>query len=160
MNHFFVSLFLFWSVVGCAQSHIRSSKKVQGYIFPKEQHISLISFEDAKERFTPSDQEIAIVEQLITEQLIKVNQPLLNQASGCPIIHKNLGKYERQYVGYINAQGDKIIWVNFVWKKNEKILSGLKKDVIIVFDGCSHYWNIKVDISNKRLYDLQVNGVA
>jgi len=163
MTWLFNCLLLCYGVLGCAQSHVGRNiqgKGFEGYIFLKDQSISPLTFDDLKERFTPSEQEIAAAEQLIKAQLIKINQPLINQGRNCPIIHKNLDKYKRQYVGYINAQGEKVIWVNFIWGKRRDLLSGLNKGVITVLDGCSYYWNIKVNISKGTLYALQINGVA
>ena len=76
-----------------------------------------------------------------------------------PIIHENLPKYRRQYVGNINKKGQKIIWINFLWTK-ENDESRLAKDVLYVDDGGSYYWNIKVNIVTEELTDLMINGVA
>jgi len=163
MNWLFSCLLLCYGIIGCAQPRIDGNvrgRNFEGYIFPKEQNIGPVSFDDIKERFTPSAQEIATAEQFIENQLAKVNESLVNQVGNCPIIHKNLSKYKRQYVGYINEQGDKVIWVNFIWGKRKDLLSNLNKDVIIVLDGCSYYWNIKVNINKGMLYALQVNGIG
>jgi hypothetical protein len=134
--------------------HIKE-KGFEGYIFPKE-YALVISFEDTKDRYTPTRQDIINVESIIKEQLATINKPLTNQVNGCPIIYKELKKYKRQYVGYINKEGDSIIWVNFIWGKH--ISDTWNKDVVIVLDGCSYYWNIKVNLSKKKAFDLQVNG--
>jgi hypothetical protein len=87
-----------------------------------------------------------------------LNAQYINQQKGCPVIHKNLSHYSRQYVGYIDQEGAKVIWINFLWSKyNDRDLS---KDVIEVHDGCSYYWNIKIDITNNRAYNLDINENA
>ncbi|MBE8719146.1 hypothetical protein, partial [Sphingobacterium pedocola] len=83
-----------------------------------------------------------------------------------------LNKYKRRYFGYIDANGDKIIFVNCLWEKKavrdftDKIFhkasddTTWKTDKKIVLDGCSYYWNIKVNLTSKALFDLYVNGLG
>jgi hypothetical protein len=134
--------------------HIKE-KGFEGFIFPKE-YALVVPFENIKDRCTPTKQDVINAEMIIKEQLATINKPLTNQVNGCPIIHKELKKYKRQYIGFTNSDGDSILWVNFVWAK--RISDNWNKDVIIVLDGCSHYWNIKVNLSKKKAFDLQVNG--
>lgn len=138
-------------------SRLINGKGFSGYIFNKD-HFILMNIENEKGRYTPSDDDIYLVENIIKNSIEKANVDLLNQGEGCPIIHKRLKKYTRQYFGFENTKGEKIIYVNFVWKdKKDKRLS---KDIVIVKDGCSYYWSIKVNISQAILYDLQINGRA
>lgn len=111
-------------------------------------------------RLRPDEKDINVAERLLKENLKTVNTPLINQGGkGCPVIHKNLKKYIRQYVGVINENGDKVLWLNFVWKSGAD-KKRLSEDIETVLDGCSHYWNIKVDIDKEVVYDLRVNGEA
>jgi hypothetical protein len=82
----------------------------------------------------------------------------MNQSSS-PIIHKNLKKYKRQYFGYINEKGEKILYINSLWKKNEKETKWLQQ-IIMVSDGGSHYWNIEYNLETEELENLKVNGYA
>jgi hypothetical protein len=34
------------------------------------------------------------------------------------------------------------------------------KHIIIVDDGGSNYWNVKIDITSRDVYDLEINGVG
>lgn len=131
-------------------------KDFSGYIFNAE-HFVLLSIDNQNKRFTPTEADVIQTEKLIKNQINCLNKELLNQSDGCPKIHKNLKKYIRQYVGYIDSDGNKIIWVNFIWK-NEVSNEKLKEDFIQVFDGCSHYWNLKVNLQENKIYDLKING--
>lgn len=135
--------------------------RFEGYIFPKTNIIDAdwMPFHEVKERYTPTAEDIIIAEGILTEQLKRINASLMNQSKGCPIIHKNLKKYKRQYFGYINNSGEKIIWINLVWGNKESRLD-LDKKVRVVLDGCSYYWNIKVNLNEGKLFDLIVNGSA
>ena len=76
----------------------------------------------------------------------------------CPIIHEKLQKYVRQYVGFVNMKGQKIIWVNCLWNKSLEERAG--KDVIIVDDGCSYFWDVEVNLNTGELANLMINGSA
>lgn len=137
------------------KSEYIKEKGIEGYIFPKE-YILIIPSANEKERFTPTKQNIFEVESIIKDQLSTINKSLTNQIKGCPIVNRNLKKYKRQYFGFIDANGDSIVWVNFIWGKS--ISDSWKQDVVIILDGCSFYWNLKVNLNKKEAFDLQING--
>ncbi|MGE5383670.1 MAG: hypothetical protein ACM3PX_09610 [Omnitrophica WOR_2 bacterium] len=133
-----------------------TGKGFKGYIFDKE-HFVLISIENQSERYTPCNDDILLAEEILNEKIEIVNNPQLNQGDHCPIIHKNLKKYIRQYVGFINKNGEKVIWINFLW--NDKGMQDeVSKDIINVLDGCSYYWQIEINLTKKELYNLCING--
>ena len=68
-------------------------------------------------------------------------------------------KYKRQYVGFINDKGEKILWINFVWDKR-LTESELSEDIISVKDGCSYYWNIKINVTTNNIFELKINGLG
>lgn len=94
----------------------------------------------------------------------------MNQVGNCPIIHKNLKSYRRQYFGYIDGSGNKIIYATFNWDRYSLLdrLRGTykdesenwKKEREMVLDGCSFHWEIKINLDTKELFDLGVNGLA
>lgn len=133
-------------------------KGFKGYVLGKDQPV-LMNIENQKERYTPEEEDVLLAEQLIKKGLTELNNSMINQGSGCPVIHRNLRKYVRQYVGYVNTAGEKVIWINFLWKSDTD-MQALANEVSIVLDGCSHYWNIKVNLNQRMLYDLFVNGIA
>lgn len=133
-------------------------KGYSGFIFEADKFV-MVSIENQSTRYTPDKEDIKVTERLIKDKLESLNTELLNQGDNCPIIHENLKKYIRQYVGFYNNNGEKVIWVNFIWKNNtNKDL--LNNDIYLPSDGCSHYWNIKVNLDRKELFDLEVNGSA
>ena len=135
----------------------------EGYIFAKEnvKDADWMPFNDMKEKYTPSVSDIIMAERILKEQLGKINKKtLMNQGKGCPIIHRKLSRYKRQYFGYINKSGEKIIWINFIWDKKKDSLKWWNTEVIYILDGCSYFWNIKVNLSTENLFELIVNGSA
>jgi len=111
-------------------------------------------------RFTPTREEIIKAELKLKTQLKKLNKKKLNQSS-TPIIDKNLSKYFRQYFGYIDNNGNKILFINCLWLEDNFInYSKLFKRNIEIHDGGSYYWNIKFNLNSGKLFDFYVNGYA
>lgn len=131
-------------------------KNFSGYIFDSEK-FALVSIENQVQRYTPTKEDICLAEKLLAKQIKDINKDQLNQTDGCPKIHKNLSKYVRQYVGFINDKQQKVIWINFIWE-NEISDKKLQEDIIQSYDGCSYYWNVTVNLNNTQFYDLNVNG--
>lgn len=109
-------------------------------------------------RFTPTKEEIFEAEKVLKSKLKEANRNLENQYNS-PIIHRNLKKYKRQYFGFINDKGEKILYINSLWKKNEEETKWLQQ-IIMVSDGGSHYWNIEYNLETDELINLSVNGSA
>lgn len=135
-------------------------KGYSGYIFEKdffEQHyIIKFSIKKQKGRFTPTFEEVEAAEKLVRAQLPALNKDKNNQSGGCPNIENKLESYTRQYVGVINRKGEKVIWINMVMDPS----SDASKRLFFVFDGCSYYWNVKVNLTTSKVYDLSINGHA
>ena len=91
--------------------------------------------------------------------LKEVNKDLINQSS-TPIIHRKLKKYKRQYFGYIDGNGDRILLINCFWSKNRSDSEIWLRNRIIVNDGGSYYWNIKFNLDKNALFELVVNGYS
>lgn len=111
------------------------------------------------QRYTPTRQEIDKAEISLANDLKTLNNPLVNQSS-TPIIHKNLNKYKRQYFGYIDKNGDRILLINCFWSKDKNEKDNWLTGKIMVLDGGSYYWNVKFNLDKKQLFDLDVNGYA
>ena len=126
-----------------------------GYAFNKDV-LMVGSIENQKERYTPTKQDIKLCEEILKSH---IDQYLSNLNMCTSISRKTLKKYARQYVGFINKDGDIIIWINMLYK-GEFTKSELSKKVIFVYDGGDSYWNIYVNITKRYLYKLEINGVA
>lgn len=121
-------------------------------------------------RFTPSLEEIKNAENILCKNIRKTNSKKINQGHGCPIIHKNLNIYRRQYFGYFNEKNEKVIYVTFNKNKLKLIekIKGFQKDESdnwkkekeIWFDGCSNHWEIKINLTTKTLFEFGVNGIG
>jgi hypothetical protein len=113
-------IFLLLSVKVFAQEEVKSQrindqcvyikgKKFEGIAFD-EKYIYL--FAGGNQKFTPTTNDIILAERILIENIANINDTS-NQKL---FIRKNLKKYYRQYVGYINDQNEKVIFINFFGK--------------------------------------------
>ena len=123
---------------------------------------------DSLNRFTPTQDDISLAESILNEQIREANKNRINQFSARQRIDKNLNKYFRQYIGFIDKNGDRTIHINFQWdrftlidrvKGNWDDRLDYTSDYSIVLDGGSRYWSAKVNLTAKKLYGLLINGV-
>lgn len=124
---------------------------------------------DSTKRWTPEKADIELAEQLLRQQIKEINKQRPNQSGSCPVIHRHLNSYFRQYVGIINDRGQRLVHINFYWDRFglwDRIRGysdsrlGFDSDYAFVLDGCSHFWQINVNLDEKKLSDLRVNGIA
>ncbi len=121
------------------------------------------------DKFTPTREDIQLAEAILKTQIESINSHRINQFGKQGYIDKHLNKYFRQYIGFINEQGDHVIHINFHWNRFS-IFDRLKgnwddrlnytSDFSIVLDGGSRYWNVNVNLTTKKLSGLSVNGVG
>jgi len=110
-------------------------------------------------RFTPTKEEVDQAEDALTKQLPALNSDKQNQYE-TPIIDKHLPKYKRQYFGYIDQNGNRILLINCFWRKDKDSDLHWLHEKINVLDGGSYYWNVKFNLKKNELFDLNVNGEA
>ncbi len=116
--------------------------------------------DDKAYRWSPTEEDIALAEKLIKKYIVRSVEKkhrMLNQIS-TPIVHQNFDKYYRQYLGYIDKRGRKILYVNCFWKDKENQFPGWKRKYVKVLDGGSYYWQINVNLKKKKCFDYSVNG--
>jgi len=124
---------------------------------------------DSTKRWTPNADDIKLAEKILKDQIKDTNKNRPNQMHGCPTIHRHLNDYFRQYVGLINDKGHKVIHINMSWDKftlkdrivgNSDSRRDFKSDYSITMDGCSYYWEVSIDIDDKKISEFGVNGVG
>ncbi len=156
-----IIILIFWTITFClAQTETSfvtvdhyKTKKFDVAIFPAN-YIDLIS----GQRFTPTREDVEKAEVSLRLNLEKLNQPLVNQTPKT-IIHKRLNKYKRQYFGYVDSSGQRILLINCFWERRQNQFSiNWLTERINVLDGGSYYWQVKFNIDKDELFDLQING--
>ena len=112
--------------------------------------------------------ELKLIEKIIIECVSKYNPEQRKQFEEISNKHPNenfrlkdfiieLDRYKRQYVPVINVKGEKEVWINCfcdTWN------SDWKKEILDVLDGGNCYFQMKINLTEKKYYDFMVNGVA
>jgi hypothetical protein len=72
-------------------------------------------------------------------------------------IDLNKVEYRKQLVAVVNSKGEKEVWVNcFCGNSSES----WRTKIVVVFDGGPCYFNFKLNLTTKKVYQLSVNGVV
>ncbi|MBO9154951.1 hypothetical protein ACFOTA_22235 [Chitinophaga sp. GCM10012297] len=100
---------------------------------------------------------LSLADVLLAEKYLREQIPAVDTFRTYPLppVHQKLAGYRRQYVGYVNIGGERIVWVNALWGAGP-----LDKGVLMTHDGGNHFWQVKVNLTTKKIYDLSINGEA
>lgn len=126
-----------------------------GFAFHKDWEVD-VSIDDQQGRFSPTDADIALAEKLMQKRLAYENRNHVNQEGRCPVIDENLRQYQRQYVGFVDQHGYRVVWINCLW--DDQLAKRLSQDLLRTEGGCGHYWHILVNLDTEKVYGLEVNA--
>jgi hypothetical protein len=122
---------------------------------------SWISIDSTLQKFTPTVEEIKLAKETsidFIDSLELTREPNLVKQYG-KILRYRHQSYLRQYLGYIDDRGNKIVLINACCTA-----AGEKEDMehnwIFVLDGGSCFFQIKVNLRTKKCFDFFVNGEA
>ncbi len=158
---FYLLLFFLWPLNGYAQ-HLDTSRYV---ILP-------FNIFDYRENFPKNSIKVELNENDIikAEKLVYkcINEYNIKQEVVFNKLHlKNpqvkreyfvidLRKYKQQFIVVMTPKGEKVVWINFFccqW-------SNWKKQLVSVKDGGNCFFNLKINLTKNKYYDLMVNGDA
>lgn len=145
-----------------------------GVIFPVDYNDMPFRYNwitDIKEQTTLTLSDINSAEKILKKGIKEISKNAYYPDH--PIIHEKLSKYIRQYFGYINSDGDKIVFINCFWPNesrfarfinrtlyNEQEDESWKTEYYHVLDGGTYYWKVKVNLTKEILFDFGTNGTA
>jgi hypothetical protein len=139
------------------QTTLVNGERFKGVIFSADYELPIFDHAD-KSRFTPIVEEVMKFEKELERRIKEINKNRPNQGRHYgPIIDKNLSKYSRQYAGFINDKGERMIHAGLNWKRNDETW---KTDFILVFDGGSYHWTIRYNLDKDDFFYFGVNGIA
>lgn len=165
MKNLIITLLLFTSANSCTNKYREKTSEPINFEFaiikPTVDERQFIA-QDFSETWIPDTTDLIIIEQLIMDAVQKNKTDLLTRAS--------LPNYYRQYVGFLNATGERMVWVNalceikegMVEKNGEFFLEPWqwKEELIIVEDGGHCFWNILINLDKYEYFQFFINGVA
>lgn len=127
--------------------------------------IAIIPFDKSRDwlfdkTYSPStltQNDIGKIETLMTACIDKYNNKLSPDNKQYFAIDLTKEKYKRQYVAVTNKNGDKDVWINCLCQTHG---DNWKTSIIMVDDGGNCYFNLKINLTKEKYYDLGVNGLA
>ena len=145
---------------GGSVKHIRG-KKFEGYIFSKECSSCGLP-PNIEYRYTSSTANIVDAEKILLANADTITNLSIRLFSKKEAIEKRkLKKYKRQYWGTLSAKGDSIICIQFSEELIEGMIEEIKEGVIsYVYDGGTSCFFVAIDLKNKKIIEIQINGVA
>lgn len=146
---------LVFNIYAQQEAKFYRGKCFKGYIFDSS-YLLFKSIAQQKGRTQLSSDDIDVAEKILKMNLTSLNNNNLNQSAHCPNIEKNYNKYVRQYFGFFNKKGEKIVWINFFLEK--EFNKRAKYELISVSDGCSNFWNVEINITQEKVSNLKING--
>jgi hypothetical protein len=118
------------------------------------------------EQWEPSEKELNLVQEILQKAIQAKEFDFLKEP-----IKKSIESYYRQYVPYVNKNGERFIEINAFCEIlesppspesgiNEWTKMDWHKEYVRVDDGGPCYWRITINIDTMEFKDLMVNGVA
>lgn len=156
-------LLVFLSTISCAGKKESRSSEGSATIIPAydTSKYAIIPF-DEKQTYLfrnarPADlaaRDIKSIESLLSDAILEYNKGVKGEYQVKP-----LEKYKRQLVAVINEKGEKEVFVNCFCAGNP-YFTNWRKELVMVDDGGSCFFSVKINLSAKKTYDLMVNGIG
>ena len=117
-------------------------------------------------QWNPTEKDLKIIQNVLDDAIKNNEFDFLKKP-----IRQSINKYYRQYIPYVNINGERIIEINAFCeilklppnpksKNQEWTEMDWKKQYVMVDDGGNCYWRIQINIDTKEYYNLMINGVA
>ncbi|WP_324721562.1 hypothetical protein [Salinimicrobium sp. HB62] len=115
-------------------------------------------------KWTPTGKDLNIVQEVLDKAIHNKEFDFLKKPT-----KQSVEKYYRQYIPYINENGERIIEINAFCeilenppenRINEWTKLDWRTEYVIVDDGGDCYWQITINLDTKKYNNLMVNGEA
>lgn len=147
---------LFIEIKENENAYLIRNKKSIGEVF--KENFKTNEIDKSFNRFTPTIIEVNQAELILNKEFLnKIKREIDGK-----FIRKNLNNYKRQYLGYIDSNGDKIIFISFFLDKNIKKQDDQfwREEYRIMFDGGASFWVAEINLKTNKVKNIFVNGVA
>jgi hypothetical protein len=106
----------------------------------------------------PTPDEIHALESALPDALDRVQSP----EAGEEPLSLRANFYLRQYIGYVDRDGQRRIWGNFLCRDPGKLIPDVKwrEHLVIVHDGGDCYFNVDYSVTAGTFLAIRVNGTA
>jgi hypothetical protein len=115
----------------------------EGVIF-----LNTMTIDNIAQAWNPTVEDIGKAEEILTQCT----------SAQYPNIYAKLSLYRRQYVGFVDQQGDHIISIYAFITSDDDV--SWKKGPILIFDGGESVFRTTIDLDEGTCSEILVNGVA
>lgn len=148
------------------------TKKFKVTIFPNSYLFKPHNPLDSFQRFTPTRLEILETEKALARQIKSIVKATNGKRSAFEIrdrkrIYRHLKCFNRQYFGYFNAKGEKILYINAYYTGTwlDKLKYDMDSEDCLTeynhaFDGGASNWAIEFNLNTKTFLGFGTNGYA
>lgn len=159
-----LNLFLLLSVESWSQSSRKNQDQpIAKHIFTSSYNVAVFpasfSFPVNGERFTPTDDNVFFAERALSRDMRSLNKDRLYQTDDF-LIHTRLRVFKRQYFGYINEDGEKVLVINAFWNGIEQASEDEWLNKVIKGSQAPYFWTVKYNLDSNELYDLVIAAPA
>ncbi|MFT7034181.1 MAG: hypothetical protein ACJA2S_002691 [Cyclobacteriaceae bacterium] len=162
MRHIFITFLILTLTNSCSNKETSERINFEFAILKLPDDELQYFSQDFANTWNPDSTDLITAEQVIKKAVGSTEGELLSIQS--------LPNYFRQYVGFRNSAGERMLWVNalcdikngMVENNGEFVLEPWpwKEEPIIVDDGGDCYWNILINIDKHEYSNFFVNGVG
>jgi len=108
-----------------------------------------------------SQQDVLKMRQLLPEAVMQYNE----RANYSHYSRIDLANFGLQYAGFLNKNGEKIIWINGFTLKNSPFCnpndtSGFESNAVLVLDGGNGYFDTTINLATEETDHIQIHGSA
>lgn len=155
--------FIFNAVLFGQVDKNKKEKTIAKHIFTSSYNVAIFPdshpFPVQGERFTPSENDVFFAERALSRDMRFLNKERLHQTDDF-LIHARLRVFNRQYFGYINEDGEKVLIINAFWNKIEQESENAWLNKTIKGSQAPYFWKVKYNIDLNELYDLKIASPA
>ena len=155
MRYIIIAIFLV-SIVSCKSQN--NNLKSNQTVISAEPKMDWLFGKNYK-NWSPADNDIETAEKLFQQGFDNQKKGMGNKFED-RLEGRTTDEYNMQFVGAIDENGDKIIWVNCFCKKEKDSFKKWKDEIVHVSDGGNCFINVKVNITKNTYTDFMVNGNA
>lgn len=121
-----------------------SGHHFKGYVFSKDYYV--FGYSDKRCDLTLND--------------IKKSESIMHAFFAARHMKKIIRReYIRQYFGFLDENGHKIVYINLIRRRSAKQFS-MSTEYVSVYDGGDDFWNILIDLNEEKVINYNINGVA
>lgn len=108
-----------------------------------------------EKKWLPSVEDVLLCDNIIKDYVHFKEKKGAAVLGDSPVISENYYKYVRQYMGYIDKRGRKIMAVKYIWQEIIEIneLQWLNRRIDVIGGG-TYFWQIEVRLKCKRCFNF------